>query len=71
MQTLTQATPMPVERRFPLELQKFDDDIRALYETAKKARWNPDTDLPSASTPLRWAPRGGSGAAAPGSSSPA
>lgn len=47
MQALPQTTtPMPVERRFPLELHKADDDIRALYETAKNAHWNPNTDLP-------------------------
>jgi hypothetical protein len=43
---------MQVERRFPLNLHKFDDDIRALYETAKEARWNPESDLPWAAAEL-------------------
>jgi hypothetical protein len=46
MTAVTQATPMKVERRFPLDLHKADDDIRGLYEVAKNARWNPDSDLP-------------------------
>ena len=41
-----QPTTLQVERRFPLNLHKADDDIRSLYETAKEARWNPETDLP-------------------------
>ena len=40
------ATTMKIERRFPLDLHKADDDIRGLYEAAKDARWNPDVDLP-------------------------
>ena len=39
-------TPIKVERRFPLDLHTADDSIRRLYETAKEARWNPETDLP-------------------------
>lgn len=71
------STTMQVERRFPLVLHKADDDIRALYETAKRAHWNPDTDLPWAANaldaldPQRRGPRrGASGAAAPGSNTP-
>ncbi|MEO7007944.1 MAG: hypothetical protein ABI156_02245 [Caldimonas sp.] len=52
MQALPETTPMPVERRFPLQLHKADDDIRALYETAKNAHWNPDSDLPWAASAL-------------------
>ena len=47
-----QPTAMQVERRFPLNLHKADDDIRSLYETAKSAHWNPHTDLPWASAEL-------------------
>ena len=46
MSTASRATPIQVERRFPLNLHKADDSIRSLYETAKAAHWNPDTDLP-------------------------
>jgi hypothetical protein len=42
----TRITPIKVERRFPLDLHTADDSIRRLYETAKEARWNPETDLP-------------------------
>lgn len=47
-----QPTTMQVERRFPLNLHKSDDDIRSLYETAKRAHWNPDADLPWARNEL-------------------
>jgi hypothetical protein len=40
------VTPIPTERRFPLNLHKADRSIRDLYEAAKVARWNPETDLP-------------------------
>jgi hypothetical protein len=40
------ATRLQVERRFPLDLHKADDSIRSLYEEAKAAHWNPETDLP-------------------------
>lgn len=46
MSTVQRVTSMKVERRFPLDLHKADNDIRGLYEAAKNARWNPDTDLP-------------------------
>ena len=46
MSSTQRTTTMKVERRFPLDLHKSDDDIRELYEAAKNARWNPDTDLP-------------------------
>jgi hypothetical protein len=46
MITAQRATTMKVERRFPLDLHKADDDIRGLYEAAKNARWNPEADLP-------------------------
>ncbi|MGH8797581.1 MAG: hypothetical protein ACREXI_11025 [Caldimonas sp.] len=49
---MPRPTTMQVERRFPLVLHKADDDIRALYETAKRAHWNPDTDLPWAENAL-------------------
>ena len=42
----TRTTPIPIERRFPLVLRKAAEDIRGLYEAAKEARWNPDTDVP-------------------------
>ena len=42
----TRITPIQIERRFPLDLHTADDSIRRLYETAKQAHWNPDTDLP-------------------------
>ena len=42
----SRITPIQVERRFPLDLHAADDSIRALYEAAKEARWNPETDLP-------------------------
>ena len=44
--TANRITPIKVERRFPLDLHTADDSIRRLYETAKEARWNPETDLP-------------------------
>ena len=46
MNAAVQPTRMHVERRFPLDLHKTDDNIRRLYETAKQARWNPEADLP-------------------------
>ena len=52
MSSMPRSTTMQVERRFPLVLHKAADDIRALYETAKRAHWNPDTDLPWAANAL-------------------
>jgi len=46
MPVTSQTTSLQTERRFPLDLHKADDDIRGLYEDAKKARWDPETDLP-------------------------
>ena len=46
MNAAIQPTRMHVERRFPLDLHKTDDNIRGLYEAAKQAHWNPETDLP-------------------------
>jgi len=46
MNAAVQPTRMHVERRFPLDLHKTDDNIRRLYETAKQERWNPEADLP-------------------------
>lgn len=46
MNAATQPTRIQVERRFPLDLHKSDDNIRRLYETAKQSCWNPETDLP-------------------------
>lgn len=34
-------TPIPVEQRFPLDLDESLSAIRALYEQAKSARWDP------------------------------
>lgn len=42
-------TPILVERRFPLDLDRSIASIRALYETAKRERWIPSTALPWAS----------------------
>lgn len=33
--------PIPVEQRFPLDLDESDHAIRALYEEAKASRWDP------------------------------
>jgi hypothetical protein len=33
---------IPTERRFPLHLEPSIDTIRALYDSAKQARWDPD-----------------------------
>lgn len=38
-------TPILVERRFPLDLDRSIASIRALYETGKKERWIPATAL--------------------------
>lgn len=35
------ATPIPVEQRFPLDLNESDHVIRQLYEQAKSSRWDP------------------------------
>jgi hypothetical protein len=45
MSATARFTPIPTERRFPLNLHKADRSIRDLYESAKVERWNPDTDL--------------------------
>ncbi|MFM8546787.1 MAG: hypothetical protein ACKODB_04120 [Betaproteobacteria bacterium] len=34
-------TPIPVERRFPLDLNESDHVIRQLYELAKTSKWDP------------------------------
>lgn len=34
-------TPIPVEQRFPLDLNESDHVIRQLYEQAKSSRWDP------------------------------
>jgi hypothetical protein len=45
----TALAPTPVrlgqERRFPIALSRQIDSIRALYDRAKQARWNPMTDI--------------------------
>ena len=46
MNTVLQPTPIKVERRFPLDLHQSDTATRQLYETAKVARWEPDTAVP-------------------------
>jgi len=46
MNAAARITPIPIERRFPLNLHKADRSIRDLYETAKVSRWNPETDVP-------------------------
>ncbi|MEO7402884.1 MAG: hypothetical protein ABIU95_04370, partial [Burkholderiales bacterium] len=38
-------TPIPVEQRFPLDLDESLAAIRALYEQAKSARWDPFRDF--------------------------
>ena len=42
------ATPtrIQVERRFPLVLDEAIAPIRELYETAKRSKWDPTTDVP-------------------------
>lgn len=40
-----QPTPILVEQRFPLDLDDRHHAIRALYETAKGARWDPFRDF--------------------------
>jgi hypothetical protein len=45
MSAAARVTPIPTERRFPLNLHKADRSIRDLYEAAKVSRWNPETDL--------------------------
>lgn len=42
----TSATPINVERRFPLDLRQSDLAIRALYEESKQGRWIPQSDVP-------------------------
>ena len=64
MNAAVQHTRMHVERRFPLDLHKTDDQIRSLYETAKQARWNPESDLPWDQHQLGAASHGVSSAAA-------
>jgi hypothetical protein len=41
-----QPTPLLVERRFPLDLEISAGDVRDLYESAKRARWDPARDIP-------------------------
>ncbi len=41
----TRPTPITVERRFPLDLQRSIQSIRALYETGKMQRWSPGKDI--------------------------
>lgn len=38
-------TPLTVERRFPLDLQRSILSIRELYETGKQQRWIPEKDI--------------------------
>ena len=40
-----QPTPILVERRFPLDLDRSIDAIRELYEAGKTARWDPSRDI--------------------------
>ncbi|VTU27594.1 hypothetical protein H4CHR_02030 [Variovorax sp. PBS-H4] len=40
-----QATPILVERRFPLELKRSIVSIRELYEISKASRWTPAKDI--------------------------
>jgi hypothetical protein len=48
---------IPVERRFPLHLEPAITTIRALYDQAKQARWDPERDIPWASfEPSRYSP---------------
>ena len=46
MDPTPRPTTLQVERRFPLDLREADCSIRSLYEAAKAAHWNPETDLP-------------------------
>ncbi len=64
MDPTPRPTTLQVERRFPLDLHEADRSIRRLYEAAKAAHWNPETDLPwqhseiaAAATPARSAAR--------------
>lgn len=48
---------IPVERRFPLHLEPSICTIRALYDEAKQARWDPERDIPwSRFDPSRYSP---------------
>lgn len=42
---LMHPTPLLVERRFPVALDAANDGIRALYDAAKQARWDPFRDF--------------------------
>jgi hypothetical protein len=43
--TAPQPTPIAVERRFPLDLQRSIQSIRDLYETGKEEHWSPEKDI--------------------------
>lgn len=49
MNTARSATPIQIERRFPLDLHASLAPVRRLYEAAKAERWNPHADVPWAS----------------------
>jgi len=45
MQTTAEATPIFVEKRFPLQLDPMIPGIRDLYDAGKAGRWQPQRDL--------------------------
>lgn len=48
---------IPTERRFPLHLEPAIGTIRDLYDEAKRARWDPERDIPWAQfDPSRYSP---------------
>ncbi|GAA5232471.1 hypothetical protein FOZ76_00325 [Verticiella sediminum] len=45
MHSPAEQTRIPVEQRFPVALRRSIDSIRELYETGKRERWQPQTDI--------------------------